>query len=216
MPPHDGEDMAPTKRFDEPGDDDSVGSAHPERWTRRSDSRPRRVRVVDDALRSGSTAPEREGTRYLGIPQQQLQWTAQCNPGAHASGSRDSPNIENPGTAQRFQIWVVRLILAATSTQRLQCPKTHPMLRPRGGNTSTAHPAARGNERGCPRGGGARRDQAQQLELDSRQSHSQGLWLQLGGDLTRPPTLVRFHHGMSRSRSALCGKRVQQPFHVLC
>src|SRR2546425_10478206 len=33
------------------------------------------------------------------------------------------------------------------------------MLRPRGGNTSTAHPAARGNERGCPRGGGARRDQ---------------------------------------------------------
>jgi hypothetical protein len=57
--------MAPTKRLDEAGDPDGVASAHPERWTIRSDSRPR---VVDDALRSASTAPEREGTRYLGPP----------------------------------------------------------------------------------------------------------------------------------------------------
>ncbi len=46
----------------------ALGLQTHERWTVRSDSRPRRVRVVDDALRSGSTAPERGGTRYLGIP----------------------------------------------------------------------------------------------------------------------------------------------------
>ena len=94
MPPHDGEDMAPMKRLDETGDDDSVASAHPEHWTLRSDSRPRRVRVVDDALRSGSTAPERKGGRYLGIPQKRLQCPVRCHPEAQASSSRDSPNIE--------------------------------------------------------------------------------------------------------------------------
>jgi hypothetical protein len=97
MPPHDGEDMAPTKRIDEAGDDDCVSLQTHERWTVRVDSGLRRIRVVDDASRWGSTAREREGTRYLGIPQKQPQWTVHGNPEAHASTSRDSPNIEKIG-----------------------------------------------------------------------------------------------------------------------
>jgi hypothetical protein len=33
MPPYDGEDMAPTQRFDEAGDDDGVNRQTHERWT---------------------------------------------------------------------------------------------------------------------------------------------------------------------------------------
>jgi hypothetical protein len=104
----------------------SVGSAHLEHWTMRSDFRPRRVRVVDDALRSGSTAPEREGGRYLGIPQKRLQCPVQCHPEAPASGSRDSPNIETSGTAQRFQIWVMRgiSVITAAETNRVKAMTT--------------------------------------------------------------------------------------------
>src|SRR4030095_1092551 len=57
---------------------------------------PRLSRVLDDASRWRSTAREREGTRYLGIPQNPSYRMRQSNPDAQASRSRDSPDIENP------------------------------------------------------------------------------------------------------------------------
>src|SRR4030095_4068464 len=78
MPPDDGEDMAPTQRFDEAEDDDGVNRQTHERSTVSMTSGPRPGRVVDDASRWGSTAREREGARYLGIPQSDR--TGRANP----------------------------------------------------------------------------------------------------------------------------------------
>jgi hypothetical protein len=88
--------MAPTNRFDEAGDDDGVSRQTHERWTVKMNTGPRLSRVVDDASRWGSTAREREGTRYLGIPPKRSYRMRQSNPDAQASRSRDSPDIENP------------------------------------------------------------------------------------------------------------------------
>src|SRR4030095_16817371 len=54
MPPYDGEDMAPTQRVDEAGDDDGVNRQTHERWTVSMTSGPRPGRVVDDAAGWGS------------------------------------------------------------------------------------------------------------------------------------------------------------------
>lgn len=104
MPPDDGEDMAPTQRFDEAGDDDGVNRQTHERWTLSMTSGPRPGRVVDDASRWGSTAREREGTRYLGIPPKRSHWTGQSTPEVHASSSRDSPNIETLERRSAFRV----------------------------------------------------------------------------------------------------------------
>jgi hypothetical protein len=104
MPPDDGEDMAPTQRFDEAEDDDGVNRQTHQRWTVSMTSGPRPGRGVDDASRWGSTAREREGTRYLGIPPTRSPWTAHCHPTALASGSRDSPNIETLERRSAFRV----------------------------------------------------------------------------------------------------------------
>jgi hypothetical protein len=105
MPPDDGEDMAPTKRVDDPGHDDGV-SVRDERRTTRTDSGLAGSTMLDDALRSGSTTLDREGGRYLGIRQKRPLRPMHRNPEEHPASSRDSPAAPNKqGAAQRVQIW---------------------------------------------------------------------------------------------------------------
>ncbi len=97
--------MAPTKRVDDPGHDDGVSLPDERRTTRTIRASPG-PRVLDDALRSGSTTVDVEGGRYLGFPQKR-PWRAmhQQSRGApdQLTGLSDRPN--KPGAAQRFQIW---------------------------------------------------------------------------------------------------------------
>jgi Transposase IS116/IS110/IS902 family len=71
MPPHDGEDMAPTKRIDDTRDDDGVSQ---------------QIHALDcvdefcnDASRWGSTAREREGTRYVVAGTVPLEPSRRCH-----------------------------------------------------------------------------------------------------------------------------------------
>lgn len=98
--------MAPTKRVDDPGHDNGVSPPAHERRATRTDSGLAGSTGLDDALRSGSTTVDREGGRYLGIPEKRPSRAMHRNPEAHATSSRDFSGRPNkPGAAQRFQIW---------------------------------------------------------------------------------------------------------------
>ena len=75
-------------------------------WLRRNGSmRPETMTALSPQIYEYPTVQIRSGSRMV-----------QRTPAAPASRSRDSPDVERTSSkAQRFQIWVMRLVLAATS-----------------------------------------------------------------------------------------------------